>query len=108
MLSLTTLASGSSGNSLLVSDGETHILIDAGISARRITKSLRELLFLIPRKLPDGSYGRLYLLIRGVVGKAEPYRPLLHCSQGLVHQRRTVGSGSCGNSIFCKKFIANF
>lgn len=43
MLSLTTLASGSSGNSLLVSDGETHILIDAGISARRITKSLREL-----------------------------------------------------------------
>ena len=43
MLSLTTLASGSSGNSLLVSDGEIHILIDAGISARRITKSLREL-----------------------------------------------------------------
>ena len=43
MLSLTTLASGSSGNSLLVSDGKTHILIDAGISARRITKSLREL-----------------------------------------------------------------
>ena len=43
MLSLTTLASGSSGNCMLVSDGETHILIDAGISARRITKSLREL-----------------------------------------------------------------
>ena len=43
LLSLTTLASGSSGNSLLVSDGRTHILIDAGISARRITKSLREL-----------------------------------------------------------------
>ncbi len=43
LLSLTTLASGSSGNSLLVSDGKTHVLIDAGISARRITKSLREL-----------------------------------------------------------------
>ena len=43
LLSLTTLASGSSGNSMLVSDGKTHILIDAGISARRITKSLREL-----------------------------------------------------------------
>lgn len=43
MLTLTTLASGSSGNSLLVSDGGTHILVDAGISARRITKSIREL-----------------------------------------------------------------
>ena len=43
MLQLCTLASGSSGNSLLVSDGRTHVLIDAGISARRITKSLREL-----------------------------------------------------------------
>lgn len=43
MLQLCTLASGSSGNSLLVSDGRTHLLVDAGISARRITKSLREL-----------------------------------------------------------------
>lgn len=43
MLTLTTLASGSSGNSLLVSDGTTHLLIDAGISARRITKGLRGL-----------------------------------------------------------------
>ena len=43
MLELCTLASGSSGNCLLVSDGHTHILVDAGISARRITRSLREL-----------------------------------------------------------------
>lgn len=43
MLTLTTLASGSSGNSLLVSDGTTHLLVDVGISARRITKGLREL-----------------------------------------------------------------
>ncbi len=33
-------ASGSSGNCLLVSDGGTHILIDAGISMRRIQTSL--------------------------------------------------------------------
>lgn len=33
-------ASGSSGNCLLVSDGDTHILIDAGISMRRIQSSL--------------------------------------------------------------------
>lgn len=43
MLTLTTLASGSSGNCLLISDGRTHVLVDAGISARRITRALREL-----------------------------------------------------------------
>ena len=43
MLELCTLASGSSGNSLLVTDGATHILIDAGISCRRICAALQEL-----------------------------------------------------------------
>lgn len=43
MLTLTTLASGSSGNCILLSGGGTHLLIDAGISCRRITKSLQEL-----------------------------------------------------------------
>ncbi len=43
MLTLTTLASGSSGNCALVSDGHTHILLDAGISARRITTALKGL-----------------------------------------------------------------
>ena len=43
MLTITTLASGSSGNALLVSGGDTHILIDAGISCRRITTALNEL-----------------------------------------------------------------
>lgn len=37
-----TLASGSDGNCVLVSDGKTRLLVDAGISARRIAKSLRE------------------------------------------------------------------
>lgn len=37
---VTVFASGSSGNCLLLSDGDTHILIDAGISARRITANL--------------------------------------------------------------------
>ena len=35
-------ASGSSGNCLLVSDGVTHILLDAGISMRRIEAALRQ------------------------------------------------------------------
>ena len=43
MLTVTTLASGSSGNAALVSCGGTHILLDAGISARRITTGLKEL-----------------------------------------------------------------
>ena len=37
------LASGSEGNCLLVSGGGVHLLVDAGISARRITAGLREL-----------------------------------------------------------------
>ena len=43
MLTFTTLASGSSGNAALVSSGKTHILLDAGISARRISLGLRAL-----------------------------------------------------------------
>ena len=43
MLTVTTLASGSSGNAALVSCGSTHILLDAGISARRITTALKAL-----------------------------------------------------------------
>ena len=43
MLRAATLASGSSGNCTVVSDGRVHILIDAGISARRICCGLREL-----------------------------------------------------------------
>ena len=43
MLTVHTLASGSEGNCLLLSGGSVHLLVDAGISARRITASLREL-----------------------------------------------------------------
>lgn len=37
-----TFASGSTGNCSLVSEGDTHILIDAGISMRRIKKALEQ------------------------------------------------------------------
>lgn len=43
MLTITPLASGSGGNSLLVCDGDTHILLDAGISFRRISSALNQL-----------------------------------------------------------------
>lgn len=43
MLRAATLASGSSGNCAVVSDGRIHILIDAGISTRRIAQGLKGL-----------------------------------------------------------------
>lgn len=43
MTTVHTFSSGSSGNAALLSSGGTHLLIDAGISCRRITVALREL-----------------------------------------------------------------
>ena len=43
MLRAATLASGSAGNCAVVSDGRVHILIDAGISTRRIAQGLKGL-----------------------------------------------------------------
>ena len=42
-MTVTTLASGSSGNSILVSHRETHLLVDCGISCLRIKKALAAL-----------------------------------------------------------------
>lgn len=39
-LSLTPLFSGSSGNAILISSGATHILVDAGVSGRRIEEAM--------------------------------------------------------------------
>lgn len=41
-LQLCTLASGSSGNSLVLTEGDTHLLVDAGISCRKITTRLKQ------------------------------------------------------------------
>ncbi len=40
MLSLCSIASGSSGNCIYISSDSTHILVDAGISAKRIEEGL--------------------------------------------------------------------
>lgn len=42
MAFIATLASGSTGNAAIISDGRTNILIDAGISCRRIKDALAE------------------------------------------------------------------
>ena len=40
---MVSIASGSSGNCIYVGSDETHILIDAGISNKRIEKGLNEI-----------------------------------------------------------------
>ena len=59
MLTFTTLASGSGGNAALVSCGDTHLLLDAGISAKQITAGLAAL-GVAPRDLTacGGLYDR--------------------------------------------------
>src|SRR5512143_1137470 len=41
-LEITILGSGSSGNATVVSDGETRVLVDVGLSGRETAKRLRE------------------------------------------------------------------
>jgi phosphoribosyl 1,2-cyclic phosphodiesterase len=41
MIHLTVLGSGSSGNACIVSTGETHLLVDAGISAKQLDQRMR-------------------------------------------------------------------
>ena len=44
---LVSIASGSSGNCIYVGSDNTHILVDAGISNKRIEQGLNEILSLI-------------------------------------------------------------
>jgi phosphoribosyl 1,2-cyclic phosphodiesterase len=43
MMKLVSLFSGSSGNAIFFSDGETRVLIDAGVSGKRIEAALKEI-----------------------------------------------------------------
>lgn len=88
-MELRTLASGSSGNCLLISQDGAHLLVDAGISCRRITAALRE--------LGIGPEEVLALLIThehtdhisGVATLSKRYALPLHTSPG------TAGQLSC-------------
>ncbi|MBQ8177637.1 MAG: MBL fold metallo-hydrolase [Clostridia bacterium] len=48
MLKIDVLASGSKGNSILVSSGEKRLLIDCGITIRALTKALKERSLALP------------------------------------------------------------
>lgn len=86
MLTLTTLASGSSGNCLLVDDGETRLLVDAGISCRRICKALREL------GVEPGALSGILIThehsdhISGLTTLTKQFRLPVYASQGTARQ----------------------
>lgn len=82
MLTVHILASGSEGNSLLVSGGDTHVLLDAGISARRITAALREL-GLSPRDLSGVLLTHEHSdHVSGLATLVKQYRPPLYATGG--------------------------
>lgn len=82
MLTVHILASGSEGNSLLVSGGGTHVLLDAGISARRITAALREL-GLSPRDLSGVLLTHEHSdHVSGLATLVKQYRPPLYATVG--------------------------
>ena len=90
-----TLASGSSGNALLLSCGESYILLDAGISCRRITAALRELglelgsltAILITHTHADHISGLQTLLKRCAARVLPPSGPPGSCPGGCPAQR---------------------
>ncbi|MCC8120469.1 MAG: MBL fold metallo-hydrolase [Oscillospiraceae bacterium] len=86
---MTTLASGSSGNCCLVSQGDTYILVDAGISCRRITQSLAGF-GLTPEQLSAVLITHEHSdHISGLATLFKRYHPGVWCSAGTA--RRLAG-----------------
>lgn len=86
MTSFCTLASGSSGNAALLSCGETHLLIDMGISCRRICQSLKEL-GLTPDKLSAVLITHEHTdHISGLATYIKKYRTPILCTPGTARQ----------------------
>lgn len=79
-LTIHTLASGSEGNCLLVSAGNVHLLVDAGISARRVTASLATI-GLSPRDLTAILISHFHSdHIKGVESLAAKYDLLVYAA----------------------------
>ena len=82
MLEVCTLASGSSGNCLLVRGGGSQVLVDAGISCRRIVGALREL-GVDPRALDGVLITHEHSdHIAGLVTLTKQYRLPVYASRG--------------------------
>lgn len=117
MTTIHTLASGSSGNSLLLRCGETNLLLDAGISCRRITAALRDLglsitdlsAVLITHTHSDHISGMQTLLRRTdfpVYASAQTCRELSYRLAGIDHRLQSCAYGegaplgSCTVTLF--------
>ncbi len=85
-MTVTTLASGSSGNCTLVSHGSTHLLVDAGISCRRIKNALAAL-GLTPAELTAVLITHEHTdHISGLATLFKQYRLPVWCSRGTGRQ----------------------
>ncbi len=101
-----TLASGSDGNCVLVSDGRTRLLVDAGISARRISRALREFSLdisdisavLVTHEHGDHIYGLSAL--KKPVFAAELTCAALKCEATPIEPGRAFTVGSVGVTPF--------
>ncbi|MBE6970313.1 MAG: MBL fold metallo-hydrolase [Ruminococcaceae bacterium] len=92
-----TFASSSAGNASLLSCGDTHILIDAGISCRRIVSSLKEL------GLGIDDLSAIFIThshgdhIGGLTTLLKHHAPAIHCSEECARQLsyRIAGIDRC-------------
>lgn len=92
MIRFSVLASSSQGNCTVISDGETHFLIDAGISATRIRKGLAEC------GLSAGQLAGVFIThehgdhIKGLgqLAKKHPQPLHLYCSRYLAADMRAA------------------
>lgn len=86
MTTIRTLASGSSGNAALFSRGETHLLIDMGVSCRRICQSLAAL------GLEPGMLSGVFVThqhtdhIGGLATYIKKYRTPIYCTPAVSRQ----------------------
>lgn len=86
MTTIRTLASGSSGNAAILSRGETHLLIDMGISCRRVCQSLSAL-----GLTPESLSGVLITHehgdhIGGLATYIKKYRTPVYCTPAVSRQ----------------------
>ena len=86
MTTFRTLASGSSGNAALLSCGNTHLLIDMGISCRRVCRSLTEM-GLTPEDLSAVLITHEHTdHISGLATYIKKYRTPILCTPGTARQ----------------------